>query len=144
MLTQFIQNVYPLVFKLETYFNSFSVLGKERLLWTAGEANVVQGRVVRVADSAVVRLDAGLQSTDALGARLAVLAPDSIRVSHSVDFALVGAQESDVVGRRPVPLGIVRPVERQLDSQSETGHVRDNKGRWTRLDSLEISGAVRI
>jgi hypothetical protein len=135
---------YRLVFKLEIYFNSFSVLGKERLLWAAGEADVVQGRVVRVADSAVERLDAGLDSTNALGARLAVLAPDSICVSHSVDLALVGAQESDVVGRRPVPLGIVRPVERQLDSQSETGHVRDNKSRWTQLDTLEISGAVRI
>jgi hypothetical protein len=39
-------------------------------------------------------------------------------------------------------LSRVRFVERQLDAQRETCHVRDNKGRGTRLSSLEISSAV--
>ena len=112
------------------------------MIGAAGETDVVQGRVVVVTDPALERLDAGLHSADALAAGVAVLAPDSVGVSDSVNLPIVGAQEADVVGRRPVPLSRVRLVERQLDSQRETGHVSDNKGRWARLDSLEISGAV--
>jgi hypothetical protein len=48
---------------------------------TASEANVVQSRVVKVADSAFVRLDAGLHSANSVVADFAVVAPVSAGVS---------------------------------------------------------------
>jgi hypothetical protein len=105
----------------------------------ASEADVIQCRVVVVSDPAVVRLDAGLQSANSAFTSLAVLAPDAVGVPDPIDFAIVVAHEPNIVGRRLVAL--FRLVERQLDSQRETCHVRDGKGRSANLNSLIISSA---
>ena len=70
---------------------------------------------------------------------VAVIAPDSVVVSSSVDFAIVVAHEPNVVGRRLVTL--FRLIKRHLDSQRETCHVRSGKGCGTNLNSL-ISRAM--
>ena len=101
---------------------------------TASEANVVQSRVVKVADSAFVRLDAGLHSANSVVADFAVVAPVSAGVAESVDFITAGALETDVVCRRVVGL-----CSGRTDPQLETRHVT---AEGASLNPAKISGTA--
>ena len=105
-------------------------------LFAASETDVIQCRVVVVADSAFVRLDESFHSTNSVFTDVAVLAPSAISVAKSVDFIAVGAQETNIIGRRVVGLSSGR-----TDSQLETRHVSAESAS---LNSIEISSTVRI
>jgi hypothetical protein len=114
---------------------------------TASEADVVEGRVVVVAEASVERLDAGLHTADAVEALATFLAPISARVSRPVDFVSVGAHEADVVGRRPVRTAAA--AGRRTDSQNEFRQVTakrasDNLLEISRTNKFELEFEFKI
>lgn len=100
----------------------------------ASETDVIEGRVVD--HYSAVRADAGLHSANAVQALGAVVAPVAARVAQSVDFAVVGAFESDVVDGR-----VVGRVASRADPQLEALHEGAERAI---LDVLEAAGAIMM